>query len=264
MKFVPPEVTIDSNDPFNGDLFQRKRFAQNLESLLKNTEDSLVIFVDAKWGEGKTSFCRMWIEELKNSKRSAIYFDAYSSDYSNDPFLMFTSEIYAFLNKGIIAKHHTLKKKRSQLKSDAAIVGKRLVGLAAKIGINTLTLGAINQSDFSELRSIGKEVASGISSISANFIEKQIEEYTKEKESIQSFKDCLCEIGREIRNIQGFPLTFLIDELDRCRPEFALQLLERIKHLFEVPNVAFILFINKAQLENYITNVYGNDIDADI
>lgn len=58
------------------------------------------------------------------------------------------------------------------------------------------------------------------------------------------------------------PLVFIIDELDRCRPDFALSLLERIKHFFSVPNVHFILGIHSGQLENSVRSFYGNGIDA--
>lgn len=48
-----------------------------------------------------------------------------------------------------------------------------------------------------------------------------------------------------------------MDELDRCRPSFALELLERIKHLFDVDNLVFVLLVNRDQIENYIKTVYG-------
>jgi len=49
-----------------------------------------------------------------------------------------------------------------------------------------------------------------------------------------------------------------VDELDRCRPDFALGLLERIKHLFDVEGIAFVLLVNRSQIEGYIRTVYGN------
>jgi hypothetical protein len=57
-------------------------------------------------------------------------------------------------------------------------------------------------------------------------------------------------------------LLIIIDELDRCRPDFALALLERIKHFFTTDGVCFILLANMKQLENYVQTVYGNDIDS--
>ena len=46
----------------------------------------------------------------------------------------------------------------------------------------------------------------------------------------------------------GQPLVFIIDELDRCRPTFAIELLERVKHIFDVPNIVFVFGINRSEL----------------
>lgn len=57
-------------------------------------------------------------------------------------------------------------------------------------------------------------------------------------------------------------MTIIVDELDRCRPDFALGLLERMKHLFDVEGVAFVLLVNRDQIESYIRAVYGHRVDA--
>jgi hypothetical protein len=58
------------------------------------------------------------------------------------------------------------------------------------------------------------------------------------------------------------PLIFIIDELDRCKPVFALALLERIKHFMSVPNVHFVLGTHLEQLRNSVRYAYGSEIDA--
>jgi hypothetical protein len=57
-------------------------------------------------------------------------------------------------------------------------------------------------------------------------------------------------------------LVFIIDELDRCRPDFALDILERIKHFYNVDSVVFFLSVNMEQLSTSIKYSYGADIDA--
>ena len=60
-------------------------------------------------------------------------------------------------------------------------------------------------------------------------------------------------------------ITIIIDELDRCRPDYAVCFLERIKHYFgPVPNILFILMINKDQLFQSIKYVYGIENKEDI
>ncbi len=53
-------------------------------------------------------------------------------------------------------------------------------------------------------------------------------------------------------------MFFFIDELDRCNPHFAIKLLERVKHLFEVPNIIFVLAVNIDQLQYAVQGFYGS------
>lgn len=57
-------------------------------------------------------------------------------------------------------------------------------------------------------------------------------------------------------------MIFIIDELDRCKPKFALSLIESIKHLFSVPNITFLLVMNRVQLEEAVRCEYGRGVDA--
>lgn len=71
----------------------------------------------------------------------------------------------------------------------------------------------------------------------------------------KSFREnCLCGDKKE-------KIVVLIDELDRCRPDYAIEVLERIKHLFPLENFVFIFAISKSQLEKSVQHVFG-DIDA--
>ena len=72
----------------------------------------------------------------------------------------------------------------------------------------------------------------------------------------------LAELAAEVQAESGKPLFFIIDELDRCRPTFAIELLERVKHIFDVPNIVFVFGINRDQLTKSLCSVYG-EIDAD-
>ncbi|EKO3839574.1 hypothetical protein NTE14_005354, partial [Vibrio harveyi] len=60
MKLIVPELEINEDSPFSSDLFEREKFAEKLTNLIRNVEDNLVISLDANWGEGKSTFIRMW------------------------------------------------------------------------------------------------------------------------------------------------------------------------------------------------------------
>ena len=58
-------------------------------------------------------------------------------------------------------------------------------------------------------------------------------------------------------------VIIFVDELDRCRPSYAIELLERIKHLFNIGGLVFVLALDREQLGHSIKAVYGNGIDSD-
>ena len=261
MKINPPKAIIDEKEPFKNALFGREEFAKSLTSLLRNAEENLVIFVNAPWGAGKTTFSEMWRAYLQQQKLDVIYFDAYAADYFDDPFVSFSGEILGLVDKRLAEGKGLIE--RREFKKTAIEVGKRLAGLAVKVGVRAATMGAVESAHMTELKEISSEIATGISEIGADVIEKKIENYTGEKDALKSFKVSLAKLAAKVREEQGFPLTMIVDELDRCRPDFALGLLERIKHLFDVEGVAFVLLVNRNQIESYIQNVYGNEDTRD-
>jgi KAP family P-loop domain len=87
--------------------------------------------------------------------------------------------------------------------------------------------------------------------------------FQKEKELLIRFRTELEEAIKLLPASGKKPtLIFFVDELDRCRPTFAVELLERVKHLFNVENLVFVLAIDKAQLEASTSAIYGNNINA--
>jgi len=259
MKISPPRLAIDPTNPFKDALFDRKDFGESLTQLLRNVSESLVIFVNAPWGEGKTTFAEMWRASLRQQKLEVIYFDAYAADYFDDPFVSFSGEILAMVDERLNERG---KAERREFKETAVAVGKRLAGLAVKVGLRAATLGAVESAHLSELKDIGSEIATGVSEIGADIVEKKIENYSSEKDALAAFKKSLKKLAAVVRDEQDFPLTVIVDELDRCRPDFALGLLERIKHLFDVEGVAFMLLVNREQIESYIRAIYGTGVDA--
>jgi predicted KAP-like P-loop ATPase len=167
MKINPPKPIIDSDDPFKYALFGRKDFAESLTSLLRNVSENLVIFVNAPWGGGKTTFAQMWRAHLQQQKLDVIYFDAYAADYFEDPFVSFSGQILELVDQRLGESKGVVESRR-EFKDTAVEVGKRLTGLAVKVGLRTLTMGAFENSDMAELKEIGTEVASGVSEIGAD------------------------------------------------------------------------------------------------
>jgi len=103
MKLTPPKLEINQNEGFTtkNDIFNRKGFGERLANLVEQSNGNLVIALDAKWGEGKSTFIQMWrghISTIRDSQIRNIYFDAFANDYQKEPFLALASEIYKLLD----------------------------------------------------------------------------------------------------------------------------------------------------------------------
>ena len=88
-----------------------------------------------------------------------------------------------------------------------------------------------------------------------------IAEYAKDKEAITKFKSGVSEILRSNGNATIHLFAF-IDELDRCRLTYAIEFLERIKHLLDIKGLVFVLAMDKIQLSHSVKRVYGAEFEA--
>ena len=61
---------------------------------------------------------------------------------------------------------------------------------------------------------------------------------------------------------RGDRLIIFVDELDRCKPIYAVRLLERIKHYFDNERITFVFSINTNELQHTIKRYYGENFDA--
>jgi hypothetical protein len=142
-----------------------------------------------------------------------------------------------------------------------------LLRSSLKIGIKAATLGALSGA---ELGDVASAVADEASDLEDRFIEGLLTKQKEQRETIEAFREALAALPALLSSDDAKPhptgspkpLTMIIDELDRCRPIFALEILERIKHFFAVPHVHFVLGAHLQQLQNSVKAAYGADIDA--
>lgn len=228
-------------------------------NLVSQSNDELVISLDGKWGEGKTTFVKMWQGMLTQSQVPNIYIDAFANDYIDDAFIAVASAITTYIKDNSISPDGEKSKEFSE---KAKQVGVQLLSWTAKVGIKAATLGALKDSDIDELKNIQADVAKGLSSVVGDFVSERLESHKKDTEQLQSFKDLLSEIPSILSSNGDKPFVIIIDELDRCRPTYAVELIEKVKHLFSVKNVVFVLVMHRKQLEEAVKCIYGENIDA--
>ncbi|MES9948384.1 MAG: P-loop NTPase fold protein [Candidatus Thiodiazotropha sp.] len=254
MKLIVPPLSFHNDAGFRHDLdiFGRKPFGEALLNLSKNTEDRLVLALDAPWGEGKTTFIKMWGGLLNENGIPYIYFDAFENDYHADPFLAISSQIYQLIEKDDTKLHSDFKEKAS---ATLKVIGRS--GL--RIGIKALTAGVLDESILEDTGNVN-DAANEASDLLDGFISNQLSKADENRRCIESFKNYLTDLGASLGN--GGPIIIIIDELDRCKPKYALSLIENIKHLFSVPNIVFVLVMNRSQLEEAVRCEYGAGVDA--
>nr|WP_314523145.1 P-loop NTPase fold protein [uncultured Rahnella sp.] len=246
MKLTLPEVDYSKGFSSENDIFNRKKLSIQLENIIRNSDDeNLVIAINDAWGNGKTTFLKMWKREIElKNEFQVVYFDAFQNDFQNDPFVAISASIYGMIDKPEL--------KEKYLKATKEI-GKVLLKTTAKVGISLLTLGAAKGT---LLEDVSDEIKEAIESPIESFIEEKLKGVEKEDHALKHFQDTLYEIAKDKK------LIFIIDELDRSRPNYSLELLERVKHVFNTKNIYFILAVNKEQYKSIIKKTYG-EIDSE-
>lgn len=261
MRLTTPPLTNDNINFKEHDALNRELFGQSLLELITRVQEELVICLDAQWGEGKTTFVKMWQNLLNENEIKSIYFDAFANDYIDDTFIALASHIVTFVEEEL-HKNNPARKKLDNFKEKASKVGVQLLSWGAKIGIKAATLGVIKESDLEGLSEIKSDISNGTSNLASKFIEDRISSHKYEIDTITTFKTTLEQIAKDINVKPKKPLVIIIDELDRCKPTYAVEIIEKIKHVFSVKNIVFLLVMNRQQLEGAIKSVYGVDIDA--
>ncbi|MFA6903429.1 MAG: P-loop NTPase fold protein [Gallionellaceae bacterium] len=246
-----PRTEVVGENAFAGDLLFRKKLAERLTGYVDRLRVGAVLAIDAPWGEGKTWFGRNWAKHLEAQSHKIIFIDAFAQDYVEDPFLLIAAEIAVVLDDGKGASKKLRERAADVMKAILPVGTKALINLAGRVA-----LGSANLSE--DVQEASKAAYEGAADSTDKWIEKKLEDQALEKVSLVHFRNELIKFAAD----QDKPVVIFIDELDRCRPTFAVQLVERIKHFFDVPNLVFVLLINKKQLENAIKGVYGPETEA--
>lgn len=250
MRFLPPEAEVTLYETvFDSDILDRKKVSKSLSALLDRIEDPLVIALDGSWGTGKSYFLKRWVgaHQRQNDGRAlTLYFDAFTNDYLSDPLVALVSALTDRLPRQDIEK-------RERLKSAAT----KFIKPLARIGLNIATFGAKEG-----LNDLGDAVADAFGGEATNAVDYFWQQEEGRQAAMENFRDALSKLVEGSEGGNPTPLVIVIDELDRCRPDYALEVLEVIKHFFAVPMVHFILGVNTTALANSVKARYGQEIDA--
>lgn len=254
-----PEVAFEryssnnSKGSWKNDYLDREKYAVQLERLIANTPGPYVIGMTSSWGSGKTFFLTAWCESMLERRRPCVYFNAWETDHAGDPLVALSAQISKQVKEQLgteDAIFGLLLKKASQIARKAP---KALVG-----GI----IGIINQKT-------GSEIPKDIAQLLSDSFEVGTAAFLEAEKSREHFKYLINRLAKKasenrqlsnpdrLNNSKKFPLLVIIDELDRCRPDYAITLLESIKHLFNEPGIVFLISMDSDQLLSVIEHTFG-------
>ena len=257
------------NKSYYEDLFDdRKQFCDSLinfvsritppeidlteEEYPEEINDTRVISINAAWGYGKTTFMKALKEKLIEKNFTVFTFNAWANDYEGDPLESFINELVPQMLKEI----NYNKDKEDETAETISLL-----------------LAAGNEL----IRKFSKfDVIEYVQRVQSN--KKYIKTNLPKKNSLRNFenkspfskqkKEFITQLNNYYTNMinlspkkENKKIIILVDELDRCKPTFAIELLERIKHLFDTGKYLFIFTINSDQLMESVKQIYGNCFD---
>ena len=234
-QFKYPEPDISWEQPWQDDELGRRQIAERLTKLIHNQHEPFIISIDGQWGSGKTFLLKRWQRDLENDGFRAIYYNAWEDDFCDDPLLAIIGQL----------SHQFEEDNFRKIAMQAGKLAVRLIAKNVRSVIEKKT-GMILDTNLGEQN--GRDL---------------LQDYLDQRETKDCLKEELTRLSAAVAEETRRPLVFIIDELDRCRPTFAIELLERVKHIFEVPDLIFVFGVNRAEICKSLQSVYG-DIDADL
>lgn len=226
------------------DEFQRRNIAEKAIKLLRSDIDISPMVIDGSWGTGKTEFCHKFINLMKEDEtHSIIYIDAFKADHVNEPLMTVLAEIIKTLPED--------SRRESFIKK---------ILPAVRFGIKALAKAGVSHLLRQDFADVAEDFTDEIEEATDKAIDATAElilkEHVEAEKNLKTLQAALTEIA------SNSPIVIFIDELDRCRPNFAIDMLEIIKHTFDVKNVSFVLITNTQQLKASINHCYGQAVDA--
>ncbi|WP_256384597.1 KAP family P-loop NTPase fold protein [Photobacterium toruni] len=226
------------------DEFQRKEIAEKAIKLLQSDIEISPMVIDGHWGTGKTEFCHKLINLMaEDDTHHLLYIDAFKADHADEPLLTVLAEVIKLL------PNENTRQRFIKKILPATRFGLKVIAKASAAHL-------LRQDTADMLNDFDKDIQKTADKVIDSSVESLLKDHVKADESLTSLQAALKEISDEK------PIVIFIDELDRCRPNFSVHMLEVIKHTFDVDGVQFVLVTNTQQLKASINHCYGSSVDA--
>lgn len=245
---------IDPRAPWANDDLHREREGVLLTRLIESLSGSYVVAVKGSWGTGKSVFLRRLSANLENAGIPVIPVDAWRSDYLEDPLIAFVAATEQRIADERTRSEARIEKGKGIAKDLAKYAGRLSPSVAGIVADACVPGAGVAATAIARTAEQGGEAI-------LNAIKTKKDAETKFRDQLEAARDFLTKRPR-IRPVR--PIVVAIDELDRCRPNYAVKVLERIKHYFDVPGVIFVIATDGTNLPNAVGSVYGDKIDGEL
>lgn len=228
-----------SNENEKIDILNRGGFINHVVKIVKKiaaNKGNMTFAINGDWGCGKTFVLdkiQKKLEENPNNKFLVIPYNCWQYDYYNEPLVAIVSSLIDFLEDTKIISENV----KTTLKEIMLNVG---------LGVTTSFLKNKIGIDVSDITTGLKDARSG---------EINAENF----DNYYSFKKALSRLKEQLQNLsEQHTIVFAVDELDRCLPEYAIKVLERLHHVAEdIPNMITIIAIDKKRLDHTVESIFG-------
>ena len=242
----------------NNDVLNRQPFVDqviNIIERISSQNGSKCFAINGKWGVGKTFILTNQLEkqleelpdENANNKYIVFHYNCWQYDYYEEPLVAIVSSMLDTINE----KEEIIPKDiKAKIKGLLKTIGSALlltvndsVKAATKIDLERIVKFALDTKQAAE------QEITDTSKFDSNFIFKK---------TLKKLQETLTILA------QRKTIIIVVDELDRCLPEYTIKVLERLHHVFEgVPNTQVVLSIDKSQLENIVEQTFGKNTQTD-
>ena len=278
MRLTPPEPeNLEKGFTAENDLFGYRLFAGRLTNLVQNIEEPLVIALDGPWGSGKSVFVKQWAGLLRSRGAAVIEFDSFGRDHCEDAFLALSAEIYTTAKNELDEDKNTTDQFFDKAKRVGSVLLPDLTNATIQWASRRWPIlkAFLENISWERIKTAWQSPRDGAIQ---KVVSERLRQASDERNELKAFRDVLSELAGKLASKKAeekqtnkadeeqtedkpFPLIVIIDELDRCRPPFALSIIERVKHMFSVESVCFVFATHLPQLEQIVQGTYGIDAD---
>lgn len=243
------------------DTYGRNEDIVNFIAELDLIEDSMCISLDAKWGEGKTFFVKQTCEVLEYlAWKNKSYPDTADPDDLGIKYLKKSQIFNSIKTENIfIPVYYNAWMHDDQKDPLMSLI---LAMTRSCEGYFDTTIKEWDMKKVvAKLATMFSITYAGVVTVNFQKPEENFDIFSTVRNE-EKIRKCVNDIFNDMIVENGSKLVVFIDELDRCRPSFAVEMLERIKHYFEDDRIIFVVSLNKEQLVHTISTYYGEGFDA--